>query len=354
MPKLIAWIFGTLNFGEMKSLAVSVVTSVYNGERYLEASLSTVLEQDGVDFEVVVVDDGSTDGSASILDRLSNRDSRVRVFHQENAGLTRALIRGCAEAKGRYIARHDADDVSLPGRLRKQVAAMEAHPGLAMIGCWSDRIGPDDEFLERVSRPGCAEENGRDLIAGLRGPAGHGSMMFRREAYEAAGGYRREFYCAQDIDLWLRLIDHGQLNYLQECLYCYRVDDRSISQSHRAVQSNLAALAFRCQRARAAGHTEVDLLREAVALKRIHPGGLSAKSQQRSARSEAAYFLAACLIKQRHPNARKYLLQAIRMNPLMAKAWWRLFRTARTLKPESEVANGRDRPAPTVPGNPLA
>src|SRR5882672_1702517 len=99
---------------------VSVVTSTYNGASYLENSLQSVLDQTGVQFELIVVDDGSTDGSAEILARLAGKDSRLRLLRQKNQGLTRALIRGCAEARGTYIARHDSDDLSLPGRLEKQ------------------------------------------------------------------------------------------------------------------------------------------------------------------------------------------------------------------------------------------
>src|SRR5947208_3071693 len=100
---------------------VSVVTAVYNGGRYLRPALASILEQDGVALELVVVDDGSTDDTAAILDELARRDERVRVLRQPNQGLTDALVRGCSEARGEFIARQDADDVSLPGRLAKEV-----------------------------------------------------------------------------------------------------------------------------------------------------------------------------------------------------------------------------------------
>jgi glycosyltransferase involved in cell wall biosynthesis len=98
---------------------ISVVTSVYNGERYLRESLESVLSQEGVDLELIVVDDGSEDSTPEILADSATRDPRLRVLTQENRGLTVALIRGCAEARGEFIARHDLDDLSLPGRLRR-------------------------------------------------------------------------------------------------------------------------------------------------------------------------------------------------------------------------------------------
>ena len=93
---------------------VSVVMSVYNGASNLAATMDSILSQEGVELEFIVVNDGSTDETGEILDDYARRDDRVRVIHQENTGLTRALIRGCAAATGEFIARQDAGDVSLP------------------------------------------------------------------------------------------------------------------------------------------------------------------------------------------------------------------------------------------------
>ena len=119
---------------------VSIVMSVYNGACYLRAAVESVLDQQGVSFEFVVVDDGSTDESGAILDEYATRDPRLRVIHQQNTGLTQALIRGCSEARGEFIARQDADDVSLPGRL---AGGLDAGPN-------SDRL---TQVLERLDLP---------------------------------------------------------------------------------------------------------------------------------------------------------------------------------------------------------
>ena len=103
---------------------VSVVMSVFNGGDYLQTALESVLDQEGVDFEFVVVDDGSTDGSAAKLAEIARRDARVRVIRQENAGLTRALMRGCSEARGDFVARQDGDDLSCAGRLARQARVL--------------------------------------------------------------------------------------------------------------------------------------------------------------------------------------------------------------------------------------
>src|SRR4051812_12365063 len=113
---------------------VSVVTSVHNGAAYLRDSLHSVLDQEGVAFEVIALDDGSTDGTPDILRQLA-AGGRLRVISQENQGLTRALHTGCLAARGEFIARHDADDRSLPGRLAKQAALLRADPSLSMASC---------------------------------------------------------------------------------------------------------------------------------------------------------------------------------------------------------------------------
>src|SRR5262249_34243457 len=107
---------------------VSVVLSVHNDEPFLAECLESVLAQTGISFEVIAIDDGSSDGSAALLDAYAARDARLRVVHQPQAGLTRALIRGCTMACGRFVARQDADDIAFPGRLARLAAELDAHP----------------------------------------------------------------------------------------------------------------------------------------------------------------------------------------------------------------------------------
>ena len=111
----------------MSSPEVSVVMSVYNGAKYLRESVESILSQKSVDFEFIIVNDGSTDDSENILDEYAVQDNRIRIIKQKNMGLTQALIRGCNEARGTYIARQDANDVSLQGRLKKQLEYLKSH-----------------------------------------------------------------------------------------------------------------------------------------------------------------------------------------------------------------------------------
>ena len=134
------------------SPAVSVVMSVYNGAPLLRETMDSILAQEDVDVELVVVNDGSTDGSGAILDDYARRDRRVRVIHQENRGLTRALIAGCAAARAPLIARHDAGDLSHPRRLIKQKSAFSAAPDLAFVSSWTSRIRSKcSEWWRRMS-----------------------------------------------------------------------------------------------------------------------------------------------------------------------------------------------------------
>ena len=135
---------------------VSVVMSVYNGASHLAATLDSILSQEGVELEFIVVNDGSSDKSGQILNDYAQRDSRLRIIHQENTGLTRALIRGCDAARGEFIARQDAGDISLPGRLKSQVAVLRDREDCVFVSCWTDVVGPKGEFLytSRGTRPG--------------------------------------------------------------------------------------------------------------------------------------------------------------------------------------------------------
>src|SRR6516225_9750261 len=126
---------------------VSVVMSVYNGASDLAVSVDSILSQEGVEFEFIVVNDGSTDQSGQILNEYAQRDSRLRIIHQENAGLTRALIRGCQAVRGEFIARQDAGDISLPNRLQSQATLLREHHNCVLVSCWTDMIGPKGEFL---------------------------------------------------------------------------------------------------------------------------------------------------------------------------------------------------------------
>lgn len=293
---------------------VSVVMSVYNGQRYLSTSLDSVLSQTGVDFEVVVVDDGSTDGSSEILSRYASRDRRVRLFWQENGGLTRALARGCAESRGHLLARQDDDDVSMPGRLAKLAAVLEESPEVAVASSWVESIGPEDEPLGCMSFSEDSATATDGVLRSGRSPV-HGAVMFRRRDLEAVGGYRPQFYFAQDADLWFRIAREGRFRFLPEVLYRFRIVDGSISSKHRASQERLYGLAKECRRAREEGRPEGPLLDEAET---VRPGLVRSGRVKRGA---GTYFIGRTLLRKGDPRALGYLKSYVRQSPFDPKGW---------------------------------
>lgn len=293
---------------------VSVVMSVHNGERFLEVCLSSVLSQQGVDLEFVVVDDGSTDGSPAILASAERSDPRLRVIRQGNTGLTKALARGCSAARGVYIARQDADDVSVAGRLAKLAGVLEARKDVVVASGWVELIGPAEESL-RVTRYPEGVEGGTGALLELERNPVHASVMYRKADYVAVGGYRPEFYFAQDADLWLRMVDRGGFLYLPEVLYRVRIADDSISTTHRASQRRLQVLARACRAARAAGASESEHLEQAAL---VRPGGARVGSTREGAGS---YFVGRTLLRNRDVRAAGYLRDYLRKRPLDPRGW---------------------------------
>ena len=296
---------------------VSVVMSVYNDAQFLPAALDSILAQQGVDFELIVINDGSSDSSGTILADYASRDDRLRVLDQANSGLTTALIRGCQQARGEFIARHDSDDMSVPDRLCRQVAFLRANPGVALVSCATRYIGPNGEFLS-VSRGADSVQAATAQLRAAdsrqaRGPV-HGSVMFRREAYERAGGYRPAFRFAQDYDLWMRLTDAAAIGFLPETLYQFRVRTDSISMTLAPTQRALADIIVACCAARGRGEDERPLLDRAE--QTCEAGRKAAPSDGFAGN----YFLGRLLLDRRDPDAKTYLSRAVRARPWSLKA----------------------------------
>jgi glycosyltransferase involved in cell wall biosynthesis len=302
---------------------VSVVMSVYNGAEVARASIESVLAQEGPAMELVVVDDGSTDATPAILDEIARSEARVRILRQDNAGLTRALIRGCAAARGRYLARQDAGDLFLPGKLARQVRAFEAHPDAALVSCGTQFVGPRGEVLyELASDAGDATEQLRALdVDRIRGPFGHGSVLFRRDLYERVGGYRADFYFGQDLDLWIRLAEAGRHIVLPEILFQALFTPGSISGVERDRQLACAEIILECARLRRAGESEAAALARAGA---IRPRARTIGASERAA---ALYFVGVCLRNRADPRARQYFRDALSAYPLHFKSLVRLLTT---------------------------
>jgi glycosyltransferase involved in cell wall biosynthesis len=193
---------------------VSIVTSVYNRLRYGETSLRSLLDQNYHNFEVIAVDDGSTDGSGAWLDSVD--DPRLKVLHQQNQGNGMGLNAGIAAARGALIAIHDFGDICHPERIARQAAVLASRPEIGLVSCWVSRrdvaTGDRTYLRHRKTRP-FAEAILKET------PFTHGEVMYRKELWEKAGRYRREFRYAVDRDLFVRMSRLCDYHVIEEDLY---------------------------------------------------------------------------------------------------------------------------------------
>ena len=210
----------------MTAPAVSVLIPVYNCEAHLRAAIDSLLAQTFSDFELIVIDDGSTDGSTAIA--RGYRDRRVRVERFErNSGLSAALNHGLQMVHAPLVARQDADDVSRPDRLAAQVAVLRARPEVALVGSQARAIDGSGRTMRMVWRP--IEDLSVRWYALLDNPFIHTSVMFRRGAALACGGFNAAFDpFSQDFALWWRIMQRHQVKNVDQPLVDYRVNPASI------------------------------------------------------------------------------------------------------------------------------
>lgn len=229
---------------------MSVVLSVYNGGAYLAEAVESVLSQTYADFELVAIDDGSTDGSGAVLDGYAERDGRVRVLHQENRGLIASLNRGVEASRGALVARMDADDVALPDRLQKQVDYLDQHPEVGLLGGIARYIDASGEDAggawPRWYPP--ALNAWRTLFETV---LCHPTVVIRRSVLDAVGVYDPAALHAEDYELWTRAIFHTRIANLPDPVLYRRKwegtvgevhsdrQERTVSDAVQAVQSRL-------------------------------------------------------------------------------------------------------------------
>ena len=211
-----------------KTPILSVIVPVYNAENDLERQLDSVLGNDLQDFEVILIDDGSTDASASILQAHAERDSRIRLIVQRNQGLVAALNRGLRLASAPWVARMDIDDVALPSRFSVQLALAEQHPDVVCVGSGFLAIDAASRVLATRRVPK-SHSVLLDRLITTRTCFPHASALFRRDLVIKLGGYRSCMHRAQDTDLWLRMAEQGVLAAVQEPLVLIRQHGQQLS-----------------------------------------------------------------------------------------------------------------------------
>ena len=214
---------------------VSVVMSVYNGEKFLRESLDSILGQTHALFEFIIVNDYSLDMTGPILRSYAQQDNRVKIIENEaNLGLTRSLNKAIKESKGEYIARQDADDVSHPERFARQVYFLETHPQVALLGT-SGLLISDAGRVLRIEKVNTNQAKLRKSLI-QRNQFIHGSVMLRKSCLESIGLYCEELIYGQDYDLFLRIAEKYSVANIEEPFYSYRINIDSISTKRIAEQ----------------------------------------------------------------------------------------------------------------------
>jgi len=296
---------------------ISVVMGVRNGGSRLAETIDSVLSQEDVSLEFIVVNDGSTDQTAQMLDEYSRRDSRLKIITQQNQGLTRALIEGCTAATGKYLARQDAGDLSLPGRLRMQLDALRDHSGASVVSGGTRFVGPEREQLYEVvpTRSDLTSSLLELELDRIAGPSMHGCTMFAKATYERVGGYRASFYFAQDLDLWIRMAEIGTHLAIHDVVYEASLTIGAISSRYRKQQVETARLILESARLRRSGKSDQAVLQKASRIRSNEKSTIG-----RLDRAKALYFIGACLRRRRSPEALRYFQRAFLTHPLHLKS----------------------------------
>ncbi len=217
-----------------RSPVVSVLMPVYNGERYLAAAMESILAQTFGDFEFLVIDDGSTDGSMGIAAGYARADARIRLLkNAREKGIAGALNTGIGEARGDFIARMDADDISFPERLARQVAFLRNNPEHALVGTWAE-IWVETEKSFRSHRHPSSDSLLKTLLL-FNNPFVHSSVMFRADVARELGGYAtgRTGRFTEDYEFWSRIARVRRIANIPEFLHVYREQAGSITDRRR-------------------------------------------------------------------------------------------------------------------------
>lgn len=235
---------------------VTVLTACFNADVFLEESIQSVLRQTFPDFEYILIDDGSTDNTLSLIKKYADQDARIRWLPKANTGLTDSLNLGLSMAQGKWIARLDADDISLENRLRRQLEVALSAPEIVLVGCGCLEIGHTGNRINLHHYP----TRHQDLVNCLEKHLPffpHSAAFFKREQAVAVGGYNLRFKRSQDWDLWHRLSSVGRLACVPEPLVSLRRHQETLSvQDLGHLQQTMGMAATICHELRKAGYKD--------------------------------------------------------------------------------------------------
>ena len=223
-----------------KSPKISTLMSVYNGSDYLKESIESILSQTFSDFEFIIINDCSTDNTGEILTEYAQKDDRIKLFNnEENIGLTKSLNKGLKIAQGEYIARQDADDVSLPQRFEKLVAVLDKDPETVLVSCDIEVINSEGAFVSKEKRS-CDPQWLPWYLMFYNHIGGHSQVIFRAKTAKELGGYSEAYRYSQDYEFWCRLVKTGNIIILPDTLHQLRRHGRGITAEKRSEQLGYA------------------------------------------------------------------------------------------------------------------
>ena len=224
---------------------ISVIMSVHNGEKYIEESVKSILNQTYKNYEFLIIDDASTDKTFQILKKFVKKNKKIKIFKNfKRLGLTKSLIKLIAKARGKFIARLDADDISLKNRLKIQKNWLTKSNSNALIGSSAFKINENSEIIGKFNLENLDHDKLIDKLL-FKNYFLHSTVMFRKEFYEKSGGYNSKYIFAQDYDLWCKISKIGRIKNLDMNLVSLRIHPKSISIINRKKQS-LNALLISC------------------------------------------------------------------------------------------------------------
>ena len=210
----------------MENVEITVLMPVYNGDKYLAEAIESILNQTYSDFEFLIINDGSTDKSEDII--LSYNDSRIKLINKENGGVSKALNTGLEHARGKYIVRMDADDISHPDRILKQYEFIKSNPDYILIGSNANYIEENGDFIFHYSAPEY-EHNKIEKMVRRYCPFIHSSVIYQKDIVLEIGGYSESAYAFEDHFLWSKIIKKGKTGNLRDTLVDVRLNVGSVS-----------------------------------------------------------------------------------------------------------------------------
>jgi glycosyltransferase involved in cell wall biosynthesis len=305
---------------------VSVLLPFYNSEKYLKSAIQSILQQTYFNFELLLLDDGSTDGSLNIAKEFAQQDARIQVHHHSNMGLCKTLQKGVELVKGKYIARMDGDDIALPQRFELQVNYLEKHPNCVALGTALTIIDPENDVL---CMPEITQEH-EQLVAELLQWKGsricHPTVMMRTDVVQAVGGYVQEYHF-EDVDLFLRLAKQGKLANLSERLLQYRWHIGSVSHTRNHARINEIKRSILNKASAELGLSIPELHQESskCTTSTSNTKNHSATPAKYTADYEA--YCKWCLVARQsgfYGSSLKYLIRAFQSKPFTAKSYWLL------------------------------